>query len=304
MADQDQLDLLRLKMIHERLDIEHWKAFFSLSHLRRATGGKVPEADSISGPYDIAVLEQLREASYAHLTGIERVPTDVFIWSRGEAEQRAVTKIGGLPYRLRARPWPVAPSGAAMTFVAQICFTDSHDLVPALPGDVLLIFTEAKNWGDEENPLYDFMGEDEDDSFLLFEWVSLTTLPLAKPEDIPETGFHIMPCYGSIHRSWDYPSVDGFAYPDVAEYIPAVLGATKIGGVCPAQEQQYQSTQGYLCSLISLANSISLPFPFLNVAEPISWEQWQQSHPLRIGDVGLINLFLNPDGSIRWTFHG
>jgi hypothetical protein len=291
-------------MIHEGLDIEYWKSFFSLSHLRQVTGGKTPEASGISGPYDIAVLEQLREASYAHLVGIERIPTDVFIWSHGEADQRAVTKIGGLPYWLRAKPWPIAPSGAAMTFVAQICFADSRDLVPALPGDVLLIFTEAKNWGDEENPLYAFMGEDEDDSFLLFEWVSLTTLPLVTQQDIPETGLHIMPCYGSIYRTWDYPSVDGFAYPEVAEYIPPVLGATKIGGICPYQEQEFQSTQGYLCSLSSLANNISLPFPFLNVPEPISWEEWQQSHPLRIGDVGLINLFLHPDGSIRWTFHG
>jgi hypothetical protein len=291
-------------MVHKRFDIEHWKSFFSLSHLSRATGEKTPEVSSISGPYDIAVLEQLRDDSYAHLARIERIPTDIFIWSRGEADQRAVTKIGGVPYRLRASPWPVAPSGATMTFVAQICFTDSRDLVPALPGDVLLIFTEARNWGNEENPLYDFMGEDEDDTFLLFEWVSLTTLPLVMRQDIPETGLHILPCYGSIYRSWDYPAVDGFAYPEIAAYIPPVVAATKIGGVCPYQDQEYQSTQGYLCSLSSLANNISFPFPFLNVPEPISWEEWQQSHPLRIGDIGLINLFLNPDGSIRWTFHG
>ncbi len=48
-----------------------------------------------------------------------------------------------------------------MTFAAQICFADSHTIVPSLPGDLLLIFTEAKNWGDEANPLYDFMGESE-----------------------------------------------------------------------------------------------------------------------------------------------
>ncbi len=68
------------------------------------------------------------------------------------------------------------------------------------------------------------------DSFLLFEWTSLITLPLVTQQDIPETGLHIMPCYGSIHHSWDYPYVDGFAYPDIAEYIPPVLEATKIGG--------------------------------------------------------------------------
>ena len=98
-------------MIHERLDIAHWKSFFSIPHLRQTAGGKTPEASIISGPYDIAVLEQFREASYARLPEIERVPTDVFVWSRGEPDQRAVTKIGGLPYRIKEEPWPVAPSG-------------------------------------------------------------------------------------------------------------------------------------------------------------------------------------------------
>jgi len=291
-------------MIHERLDIVRWKSFFSIPRLRQAAGGKTPEACILSGPYDIAVLEQLREASYARLPGIERVPADVFVWSRGESDQRAVTKIGGLPYRIAEKLWPVAPSGTVMTFVAQICFADSRDIVPSLPGDNLLIFTEAKNWGDEAEPLYDFMGESEEDSFLLFEWTSLTTLPLVTRQDIPVTGLQILPCYGSIHRSWDYPQIDGFAYPDIAQHIPPVFEATKIGGICPRQDEEYHGTEGYFCSLSSLDNEIHQPFPFLNVPEAISWEEWQHSNPLRIGDVGLINLFLHPDGSVRWTFHG
>lgn len=291
-------------MIHERFDIEHWKSFFSLSRLRQIAGGRTPEASIISGPYDIAVLEHLREASYAHLPGIERVPADVFVWSRGEPDQRAVTKIGGLPYRVAEKPWPMGSSGMAMTFAAQICFADSHDIVPALPGEILLIFTEARNWGDEENPYYDFMGEAEYDSTLVFEWVSLTTHPLVSRQDIPETGFQIMPCYGSIYRTWDYPDIDGFAYPNIAQHIPPVCIATKIGGICPYQDEEPHNTEGYCCSLSSLNNEISQPFPFLNVPETMNWNQWQQSHPLMIGDVGLVNLFLNHDGSMRWTFHG
>jgi hypothetical protein len=290
-------------MIHEQLDIAHWKSLFVVHRLRQSAGGKTPEVDSISGPYDIAVLEQLREASYAHLLEIERVPTDVFVWSRGEPNQRAITKIGGLPYRIARKSWPIAQSGMPMTFAAQLCFVDSYTITPPLPGDVLLIFTEAKNWGDEAKPLYDFMGESENDSFLLFEWTSLTTLPLVMQEDIPETGLQIMPCYGSIHRTWDYAHVDGYAYPDIAHYIPPVLEATKIGGICPRQDEERQNTEGYFCSLSSLSNEIYQPFPFLNVPETISWKEWQHSHPLKIGDVGLINLFLNHDGNVRWTFH-
>ncbi len=65
-------------MIHEQLDIAHWKSYFSVHGLRQSAEGKTPSVSMISGPYDIAVLEQLREASYAQLPEIERIPTDVF----------------------------------------------------------------------------------------------------------------------------------------------------------------------------------------------------------------------------------
>ena len=42
---------------------------------------------------------------------------------------------------------------------------------------------------------------------------------------------------------------------------------------------------------------------FLNVPEPIDWDEWSHSNPLIIGDAGLINLFLKDDGTLRWTFH-
>ena len=296
-------------MIHERLDIDHWKQQFPLPRLREKAGSNLPGVPGISGPLDVAVLEQLRDASYANAPGIERVPTDVFVWSRGEPNQRTVTKIGGLPYRAADTPWPLALSGTPMTFVAQICFADSHDLTPELPGDILLIFTEATNWGSEEEPLYDFMGEYEDDSYLLFEWISLNNLPLVSHQQIPATGLQIMPCYGTLHRTWDYLHVDGFAYPEVAEHIPSVIEATKIGGICPWSDMDWVGyadgeTEGYFCSLRSLDNEVDWPFPFLNDPEPISWTEWSQSKPLMIGDVGFINLFLKPDGTVRWRFHG
>ena len=72
------------------------------------------------------------------------MPTDIFLLNLGEPEQRAVTKVGGLPYRAAGKPWPIAQSGAPMTFLTQFCFVDSRDLVPPLPGDMLLVFIEGK----------------------------------------------------------------------------------------------------------------------------------------------------------------
>jgi hypothetical protein len=180
-----------------------------------------------------------------------------------------------------------------------------RDLFPDLPGDVLLIFTEVKNHGTDEDELYALTGEAEDDSFLLFEWVTFNdTLPLINAHAIPQTELAIMPCFGSIYRCWDYPTIDGFAYPDVSEHIPAIIEATKIGGMCPRSDYREDEVSGvYLCSLSSLDNQILLPFPFLNHPEPIRWDEWLNGNRLLIGDVGLINLFLQDDGTLRWTFH-
>lgn len=292
-------------MIHERLDIEHWKNFFSLPRLRQeaiAQKRRPPEAYSVTGPYDIAVLEQLQEEAFATLPGIERVPTDIFVWYRGEPEQRAVTKIGGLPYRPAGRPWPVARSGTPMNFVAQFCFADSRDIIPALPGDILLIFIEGKKWGrgDED---YDFLWGDYDerDSSVAFEWVSLGNFPLTTKAEIPKTPWQILPCYAAIYRTWDYPTINGFAYRHIAEHITPIMAATKIGGL-PAWIQPEEDIPGtFLCSLESIDPEISRPFPFLNVPEPISYEEWRNSRRLLIGDVGTMYFFINSYGDLRWT---
>src|SRR5215467_2625254 len=89
-------------MIHECLDLHHWKHMCSLQRLRDASEGKSPVGGAITGPCDIAALEQLRDLSYAHLPDLKRVPTDIFIWSFGETDQRMVTNIG-TPCRVLCR---------------------------------------------------------------------------------------------------------------------------------------------------------------------------------------------------------
>lgn len=293
-------------MIHERLAIDHWKSFFSLTRLReeaQTNHQRPPEACGVTGPYDIAVLEQLREDSYANLPGIVREPIDIFVWNRGEPEQRAVTKIGGLPYRVAGKPWPIAPSGTPMNFMAQVCFADSRDVVSALPGDVLLVFAEGKRWGFGDKSGYNFSWGDNNadlDSAVAFEWVSLGDFPLVTAAEVPATGWRFTPCYGAIHRTWDYPTVDGFAYPAVSELIPPITEATKIGGECPWIQGEEDIAGTFLCSLNSVFPEISQPFPFLNVPEPMTFEE-HYGHYLMIGDVGLMYFFITTYGDVRWT---
>jgi hypothetical protein len=291
-------------MIHERLDMEHWKSVFSVQRMRET--GEKPDAYIISSPYDIAVVEQLRAETFAADPALERIPVDVFVWNLGEPTNRAVTHVGGLPYRAADKPWPLMPSGEPLTFVAQFCFADSRDIVPAIPGDILLFFAEGKEWRYRDEVGYDFSWGDGDerDSAPHFEWVYLDdALPLITREDAPQSKWRINPCYAAIHRTWDYPTADGFAYPAVYEHVPEVFEATKIGGIRPWRDEVGPDELPggeFLCSLSSIFPATDKAYPFLNVTEPISYDGSRASNMLMIGDVGLINFFINSNGDLRW----
>lgn len=263
----------------------------------------------------MALLEQLRREAYTAdsapfwSVSVERVPTDIVIWSRGEPEQpehRAVTKIGGLPYRPTGKPWPVAAAGQPLTFLAQFCFTDSRDLVPALPGDILLIFAKGRAYGGRQDD-YDFAFGESD--LFAFEWVSLGDAPLVSQAEAPDTGWSFLPCYGTLCRTWDYPSVAEFGYPEIAEDIPGICEATKIGGAAPWMDsedftwldRETETPGRYLCTLCSVFGDHHEPYPFLNVSDPIPYEEWRRMRPLMIADVGLFNLYLTSDGTVGWT---
>ena len=64
--------------------------------------------------------------------------------------------------------------------------------------------------------------------------MSLGDVPLTTLEEIPETPWKIIPFYGTLYRTWDYPNTDGCAYPEVAEDVVTTLEAMKIGGVYPS----------------------------------------------------------------------
>src|SRR5262249_17436874 len=97
--------------------------------------------DGIVGPYAIAVLEQIRAERLMRTPALERTPTDVFVFAKGEPPRRELTKVGGLPYWPARRAWPRDDEGNPLAFLAQFCFADSRDITGELPGDVLLIFT-------------------------------------------------------------------------------------------------------------------------------------------------------------------
>lgn len=67
---------------------------------------------------------------------------DAMVWSVGEGPDPRATRIGGAPIWPKAKPWPKSRQGDPMQFFFQINFSDSTDLVPGLPGDILTVLWE------------------------------------------------------------------------------------------------------------------------------------------------------------------
>jgi hypothetical protein len=285
-------------------------------HIRLAE----PEGEIIVGPRCIAVVEQLCEEAFGtHLgagqqpafPGLEdmapsldaliaaafpdRVLTDVIVWATGEPPRREVTKIGGLPYRPASEEWPQSPEGKPLTFVGQVCFADSRDIVGQTPGDVLLIFADAQRlWG---------YGEDQTTA-LRFEWYDLGLTDLVKPGAVPETDWPLALYYGCLHRTYDYPGTENLFRRYGAWWCIGVIEGTKMGGVPRWIHGEEDLPGRFLCTLGSISYRSDQPYPFLNEPEPRPWKIGGDDADLMWDDMGCLYLFLDEDGDINWVEQG
>lgn len=294
---------------HERVDLEKWIAEFPLLKLREearhaieANRSEEPEGfddeeferrvqligpggDRLTSPGTLAIVEQLRREAL-DLKKWKTVPTDVFVFAKGEPSRREVTKVGGLPYWPAGKPWPLRRNGQPMSFVGQFNFTDSLDLVGPLPGDVLLLFLADEGVCP---PIH-------------LEWAKVIEQPLISPAEVPKTAFEFLPCYGAIHRSVDYPEVEaddeleGKVYQ---HWNVTVWEGTKIGGI-PRGIQEEDGCRGkFLCALGSIEPSSGKAWPFLNVAEPFDYRSEEAEKLLMWGDAGSLFIHVGSDGMAR-----
>ncbi|MBN1909836.1 MAG: DUF1963 domain-containing protein [Pirellulales bacterium] len=94
----------------------------------------------IASPAHIAIIEQIRDECEEEGPFEQEVPTDLFLFARGQPPRRDLMQIGGVPYRPADMPWPRTSTGQAMTFLAQFRFAESLDICPAVPAGMLLVF--------------------------------------------------------------------------------------------------------------------------------------------------------------------
>jgi hypothetical protein len=235
------------------------------------------------------VTEQIRYEALTPDVRESGVLTDVFVFCQGDPLDRAVTKIGGLPYRSAKKEWPLDEDHAPLTFVAQICFSDSLDLVGNLPGDVLLIFARRVSVYQERSDA------------LRFEWTQIGEPELVETAALPNTDWQLVPCYGEIYRTCDFPDAGNAFRRYSTSYLLNILEGTKIGGL-PRWIQPPPSLQGrFLAAVgsIDVQPYAKRSYPLINVFEPIS--ALDDQYYLMWGDVGTLYLFLSDDGQINWT---
>ncbi|MDX2118551.1 MAG: DUF1963 domain-containing protein [Planctomycetota bacterium] len=297
---------------HPRVDVDRWIEQFPLA----ADVERALSSAYVTGPEAVAIIEQARSRSGGAAGMGGPCATDVMVWALGEPTDPAATKIGGVPHRPAGVPWPVGRDGQPSTFVAQVCFADSRDVLVAsdgspltLPGDVLVLFSPNPGglWDDN----------DEDPTSLQYEWWPLDLERVMAREDLPEqtwtatAGGTIAPCHAHLHRSADFP-----AAPDdhpLRQIYDAdrlfVHEGGKIGGV-PFYTRAESPRPGVFLAAIGSINPAGTVWPFVNVERPPTPAPIWDGDFLTLGDLGSLYLYWEPsrrsrsEGSLHWTVRG
>lgn len=235
------------------------------------------------------------------------VPVDRFVFGRGEPFHRHLSKVNGLPYRPRGKPWPQDSDGKPMVFLVQFCFADSRDVVDDLPGDVLLVFVRA--YGEPHAlPLL---------NSLVFEWYPLKMSNLT--DDVPSPPFTFPRCYGERNRSVDYTE-EPKAIDSISRVVPLAAFPNnefarhlvfknitcyprmKIGGSPYYYKPPEDSSRGrYLGGFAGVNLVFDCPFPFVNESAPLGLrESIAAEYYLNFRDGCYVNLFLLENGTVDW----
>lgn len=309
---------------HPLVDLKHWLAKFPIEKLRDEREAEYrnleywkdrPRAELrelscpiMTTPEDLALLEQLRDEQVrpqvaANPDRWRVIPSDLFLWRETPHSEPWLTQIGGQPYRSKSTPWPKSKAGAPLTFIAQLSFVDSQDIVPfKLPGDVLLIFFS-----------------DPERSEVHLEWIKKGAGEALTIDDCPAPSFPVPKLFGVRCRIQEYEEqIEG----DNADYIidseaeppPGnlfVSQATKIG-VAPYLIQGYHEHPEL--TPIAVLNSLeliglhesrrqplvdrdSLPVQKHRPEEPYGWGAYE----MMFDDVGSVYIYANETGETSWS---
>ncbi|MDX1966893.1 MAG: DUF1963 domain-containing protein, partial [Planctomycetaceae bacterium] len=241
---------------------------------------------------------------------VPTVPCDTFVLAIGEPPDRGATKFGGLPYRPAGAPWPMTADGKPYLFAFQFRFVESRDILPPLPGDVLLVFLKEE---------YIVTGEDD---FIVFEWQNLTDAPLIRAEECIGAEWPYFFGYGLRWRSYDFVDVAtiGAEYARMTELIgkrwendyhqslvercAARFPGLKIGGLPTWRDEPTEGVSPgdiFLCGFGEIGPMSEVTYPFANRATPLSLgEALNPRYGLNWYDGFWLFFFLDATGNVHW----
>lgn len=281
-------------MIHNDFDLSYFKNLFPINKLRLEEKNELsePGGEIVTSPYHIAIIEQLRSEALLGRSAPRSIPTDVFVFAEGEPDNRAATKVGGLPFWPKDKEWPLSYFDVPLTFVAQVCISDSKDIVPDAPAELLVILADQ----------YEFLDNPRNKSALQFYWFHLSDQELLGGDSIPESEWKIPPRYGVRHRTVDFtefvPEFRKYSQPDL---ISKIVG-TKIGGAPRWIQCDPELPGKFLATVGSIVPVAGIVYPFVNHPEPLDYSN--ASEELMWNDAGSLYLSTTTDGSVHWEVQG
>ena len=228
------------------------------------------------------------------------VAVDAFTWALGPGPSRATTQVGGSPYWPVDKPWPQF-DGQPGTFLAQLNFADSRDLLPDLPGEILCLFVKDE----------DFYA---DEAFQAF-WLPAGLEDLVEVGNHPQATFPLLYAHGIRFRTVDdlgkrdrYSDPEDESEDAEVAFEAAIIAGTKIGGaIWDPQDYAPEVADGetFLGSLCSIQGAPECPWPWANQEAPMGagfdpGEMHDDRRNLMLGDMGNINLFLQANGELRF----
>lgn len=262
-------------MEHPEFAIDDWSNRFVIDDS--------DEPAPITSPIHLCRNHYLRQCRGVNEKWGEPTPVDIFVWATGPPPKPHLTKTGGTPYRPASADWPCDRQGNPWNFLGQICFSDSSDIVPSLPGDVLLVFLDA-----HEN--------------YRFEWQAIG-LDFDGPRYVPEPAFSISPKHGYICRTFSFPAYDedaGWSNDHENGYRLARYEGTQIGPA-PHWPQHKPTLRGQLIATFGSIGPVQdEPWPYANHKSPVQFDPWDPNSEsnLSFGDAGCLFISVDDDGKV------
>ncbi len=289
----------------KKFDLNYWRNLINLDDIQSYVHNFSPLVPCVVGPMNFLAVTTMRNMCKDFFDACEKLPCDIILWGTGDSLDHT-SFIGGIPNIDRTK-WPLSKEdGEPMTFICQIDFSDSSNLVQ-VPNEIMLFFAHI-----EEDCLLDYE----------IMWVSSDYI-LKKHNKFAFNEIDtIERFYGEILRTFNYRIPHLCNTDEIVEFVDRYkkfsgygmdylcFKATTIGKYLFASgsDLNHCSSSELICKIHSMDyySTDIYKFPFLNrnfytvedfLLHRSTFGREFNANALNIGDGGGILIKKTPDGS-------